>query len=171
MAGGVVRPEGPKGLRPRPFGQKALADLLFQRARPAVTLRNSSWALRIRGNSGVNLFKEDYLLDWTVSWFHGMETSPVARTKTLGKPSATNLNPNTLNGLMGRNAVSRVFGLPLPQVPYYSLFEYKFFDAIGASCQTLVPAIESLCAVNCLMKLAYPSTQPFPRTLSHRATS
>ena len=163
MAGGVVKPQGPEKLRPRPFGQKALADLLFQRARPAVTLSKSSWAFRIRGNSAVNLFREDYLLDWTVSWFHGMETSPVARTKTLGKPSATNLNPKTLNGLMARNAVSRVFGLPLPQVPHYRLFEYKFFDAVGASCQTLIPALQSVIRGELSYEIGVPINTTFPK--------
>jgi hypothetical protein len=153
MAGGVVKPQGPKNFRPRPFGQKSLADLLFQRARPAFTLSNSSWALRVRGNSQVTLFKEDYLLDWTVSWFHGMETSPVARTKTVAE----------VNSLLGRNAQARIAGDPLPQVPYYRLFEYKFFDAVGTSCQTLVPAIQSVVRGELSYEIGVPINTTFPK--------
>ncbi len=165
MAGGVVKPQGPKGSWPRPFGQKALSDLLFERSKPAWTLSNSSWALRVRGNSPVSLFREDYLLDWTVSWFHGMDTSPVARTSTLGEPSVTNLNPKTLNGLMGRNAVSRVFGLKLPQAPHYRLFNYKFFDALGASCQSFVPALDSVVRGEFSYEIGVPINTTFPKSV------
>ncbi len=163
MAGGIVQPEGPERLRPRAYGQKALADTLFDRARPAFTLRNSQFAFRIRGSSDVKMFGEYYLLDWTVSWYHGMNTSPVARNKTLGKPSVTNLNPRTLNGLLGRNAVSRVFGLPLPHVTHDSFFRYKFFDAIGASCQTYVPSIEGVIRGEVSYEIGLPVNKTFPK--------
>jgi len=163
MAGGIVSPEGPDNRRPRPFGQKALVDKLFHRARPAFALKNSSWALRIRGNSEVKLFGKYYLLDWTVSWYHGMNTSPVARNRTLGEPSRTNLDATTLNGLMGVNAVSRVFGNPLPRVPHDSLFRYKFFDAIGASCQTYVPGLEGVLRGEVSYEIGLPINKTFPK--------
>ncbi|MFC1591663.1 DUF1302 family protein, partial [Thermodesulfobacteriota bacterium] len=86
MGTGIVRPQGPRDMRPRAFGQKALTDRLFHQARPGFTLANSQFAFRVRGNSELKLFGTYYLLDWTVSWFHGMNTSPVARRSKLGKP-------------------------------------------------------------------------------------
>jgi len=144
MAGGIVQPEGPERLRPRPFGQKEAVDLGFHRARPAFNVRNSQFAFRVRGNSDVAFLGETYLLDWTVSWYHGFNSTPVARERTLGKPSYTNLDTDTLNGYLAKNAVSRVFGKDLPRQKHDSFWKYKYFDAIGASCQTYVPAIESV---------------------------
>jgi hypothetical protein len=82
-----------------------------------------------------------------------MDTSPVARTKTVAE----------LNSLLGSNAMRRIAGDPLPQVPYYRLFEYKFFDAVGASCQTLVPAIQSVVRGELSYEIGVPINTTFPK--------
>ncbi|MCP4717797.1 MAG: hypothetical protein GY868_21945 [Deltaproteobacteria bacterium] len=161
--GGDPSPGGAADLRPRPRGQQELTDHLFYRARPAFALKNSSWAFRLRGNSEVTFFNDVFLLDWTVSWYHGMNQTPVARTKHLGAPRITNMDAGTLNGIMSRNAVSRVFGArDLPRIPGYSLYEYKFFDAIGASCQTYVPGIESVVRGEFSYEIGVPVNTTFP---------
>ncbi|MCP4717438.1 MAG: DUF1302 domain-containing protein, partial [Deltaproteobacteria bacterium] len=163
MAGGVISPQGDEELRPRSFGQKALGDDLFHQARPGFTLGNSQYALRMRGNSEVSFFSEIYLLDWTVSWFHGMNTTPVARRSKMGDPSVTNLNPNNLNGLFGRNAVSRVFGGPRPPMPHDRMMKYKFFDSIGASCQSFIPSLDGVLRGEVSYEIGVPIIKTFSR--------
>jgi len=160
---GIVSPQGPEDRRPRAYGMKSLADRIMHRARPAFNLRNSQFALRIRGNSEIKLFNEYYLLDWTVSWFHGMRSTPVARTRTLGAPSATNLDPSTFNGLMGSHAVSRVFGGSFPDFPSDSFMKYKFFDAIGASCQSYIPWLEGVIRGEVTYEIGVPINTTLPK--------
>lgn len=142
--GATPAPQGPENLRPRPFGQGAVVEREFYRSKPAWTLGNSEYAFRVRGNSELPLLGDVYLLDWTLSWFHGMNQTPVARRKNLGEPSLTNMDPSTLNGYLSANAVSRVFGLPAPRLPHSPFWRYKFFDAIGASLQSYIPAVKGV---------------------------
>ncbi len=142
--GAYPGPQGPEDMRPRPFGQSAAVNRMFHRARPAFALKNSQWALRVRGNSEVDLFGETYLLDWTVSWYHGMNQTPVARNRTRGEASYANLDSSTLNGYLSVNAARRAMGLSLPRLTHDSLWRYRFFDALGVSCQTFVPALKSV---------------------------
>jgi len=159
---GYPSPQGPEDRRPRPFGQKAAVDLGFHRARPAFNIRNSTFAFRVRGNSEVKLFGDFYLLDWTVSWYHGMNTTPVARNRTLGTPSVLNMDITTLNGYLNKNAVSRVFGQPLPHQTHDSFWRYKFFDAIGASCQTYVPALKAVVRGEVSYEIGLPVNKAYP---------
>jgi hypothetical protein len=98
-----------------------------------------------------------------------MNSSPVPRDRTKGDPNAImmdvlfNPNPKTLNAYMGRLAVSRVFGLPLPSVPHDSLWKYKFFDVIGASCQTYVPLLDSVLRGEFAYEIGVPIVTTFPR--------
>jgi hypothetical protein len=161
--GGIVSPQGPEELRPRPFGMKSTADLVMHRARPAFNIRNSQFAFRIRGNSEVKLFDEYYLLDWTMSWYHGMRSTPVVRTRTLGNPGSLRMDPKTLNGLMGQMAVSRVFGRDLPRVTHDSLMKYKFYDAIGASCQTYIPRLKGVLRGELSYEIGMPINKTFPK--------
>jgi hypothetical protein len=136
---------------------------MFHHSRPAFTLSNSSWALRVRGNSEVRLFDEMYVLDWTVSWYHGMNTTPVARGRTLGRPSTLNLNPDTLNGYLNRVAFPcRVMGLPLPPRPRDRFWNYRFFDAVGASLQTYVPALEGVLRGEISYEIGLPENTCYP---------
>ncbi len=160
--GAIPAPQGPKYRRPRPFGQSAAVNRMFHRARPAFTLRNSQWAFRIRGNSEVSLFGEIYLLDWTVSWYHGMNSTPVARNKTRGNPTG-NFNIRTLNGYLTRNAFpSRVLGFALPHLTHDSFWRYKFFDAVGASCQTFVPALKGVVRGEFSYEIGLPINKAYP---------
>jgi hypothetical protein len=140
--GAIPAPQGPRDQRPRPFGQSWAVQKGFNRDRPAFTLSNSTFAFRIRGNSEVPMFNDFYLLDWTLTWYRGFNTTPVARSRTLGDP--TSFDSSTLNGYLNSNAVSRVFGLSLPDMPRHRLWSYKYFDAVGASCQTYIPSLQGV---------------------------
>jgi len=163
MGTGVVQPGGPQDMRPRYFGQKALADDLFHQARPGFSLKNSQIAFRIRGNSEVKFFGEYYLLDWTVSWFRGMNSTPVARRSKLGEASYLNYDPTTLNGLANNNAVSRVFGMPLPSRPGDRMMKYKFFDSIGASCQSFIPSLDGVLRGEIAYEIGVPINTTHPK--------
>jgi hypothetical protein len=148
---------------PRAYGQADVKDEMFMRARPAFNLENSSWALRVRGNSDLRLLGETYVLDWTVSWFHGMNNTAVARTKTLGSPSSFNLDPSTLNGHMMVNAIRRLTGRPSPRLPHDSFYRFRFFDAIGASCQTFVPKLKGVLRGEISYEIGLPTNKAFPK--------
>jgi hypothetical protein len=143
--GGPPGPQGPKDGRPLAFGQNAAVNEMWRKSQPAFTLSNSQFAFRIRGNSEV-AFLGDYLLDWTLSYFHGMNNTPVPKSGEIA----------TINRYQTDLALARVpldfgnnplFGLSSGEwedmVPS-GLWEYKFFDVIGTSCQTYVPIIGSV---------------------------
>ena len=90
-------PQGPEKLRPRAYGQNAAIDTMFRHDMPDISLKNTTFAFRVKGTSQLPY---NYLLDWSLSWYHGMNTTPVARGKTLGDISS--VDPNTLNGFSGR---------------------------------------------------------------------
>jgi len=130
---------GPRPFKILPYGLSAATDDMFRRDQPKLSLKNTTFALRIRGTSEVAV---GYLLDWTLSWYHGMNTTPVARRSTLGRVSSVDIN--TLNGYLSNLAFSRVFGdTPLPQ-PNRRFWEYKYFDAIGASGQAFIPPLKGV---------------------------
>ena len=125
-----------------PYGQNAATDDMFRSDQPSISLKNTTFAFRIRGTSDIPVFAQSYLLDWTVSWYHGMNTTPVARGSTLGDISSG--DTNTLNGFLNNLALSRVFGgQNLPQ-PNKRFWEYKYFDAIGASGQAFIPWLKGV---------------------------
>ena len=161
--GSVPSPQGPASLRPRAYGQNAATETLFRRARPAWTLRNSSWALRVRGNSQLRVLGTPYLVDWTFSWYHGLNNTPVARSRTLGRAAALNLDASTLNGYLNRLAVTRVFGLSLPDQPDSRFFTYKFFDALGGSFQTYVPALQGVVRGEMSYEIGVPRNKANPK--------
>ena len=122
-----------------PFGQNAATDTMFRRDAPNLSLHNTTFAFRIKGTSEVAV---GYLLDWSLSWYHGMNTTPVANRGTLG--ALDSVDVNTLNGYLNNLALSRVFGdTPLPY-PKKGFWEYKYFDAIGASGQTFIPWLQGV---------------------------
>ena len=133
---------GPQAGKIVPFGLNAATDDMFRRDAPNISLNNTTFALRIRGTSDIRVFSHSYLLDWTLSWYHGMNTTPVARRSTLGDLDSA--DTNTLNGFLNSLALSRVFGgFPLPQ-PNRRFWEYKYFDAIGASGQAFIPWLKGV---------------------------
>lgn len=133
---------GPRAGKILPYGLNAATDDMFRKDAPKLSLHNTTFAFRIRGTSEVAV---GYLLDWTISWYHGMNTTPVARSGAdLGDPSLSNTNTLTLNGYLNKLALSRVFGAAnLPQ-PSKRFWEYKYFDAIGASGQAFIPWLKGV---------------------------
>jgi hypothetical protein len=160
--GGPPGPQGPKDLRPFPFGQQAAIDEQWRRSQPAFTLSNSQFAFRIRGNSEVALLGDYYLLDWTLSWFHGMNNTPVANRATLGEPGS--LDPSTTNGYLNSLAFYRIFpgSAPNPGEVPRDLWEYKFFDVIGTSVQTYVPKIGSVVRGEVSYEIGLPENKADP---------
>lgn len=147
-----------------PYGLNAATDAMFRHDQPAFTLDNSQFAFRIRGTSDIPVFGQSYLLDWTISWYHGMNTTPVARRSTLGYPSTLNLNTNTLNGYLNNLAISRVFGRQsLPSFNNKSFWRYKYFDAIGASGQAFIPWLKGVLRGEVSYEIGLPENQAFTK--------
>jgi hypothetical protein len=174
--GGYPSPQGPVDLRPRPYGQNAAIEDMFRRDQPAWKLSNSTFAFRIRGTSDVPVFGTSYLIDWTASWYHGMNTSPSARVETYGAPffssyplstlNSLNLNRNTANGVMNSTAVTRVFGADnIPHAPYKSFWKYRFFDALGISGQSFIPAVKGVLRGEVSYEIGVPETKCFPDSI------
>ncbi|MEI6126096.1 MAG: hypothetical protein WCQ99_06025 [Pseudomonadota bacterium] len=160
--GGNPGPQGPAKLRPRAYGQNAAIEDMFRRDQPAFKVANSTFAFRIRGTGDVPMFGEHYLLDWTLSWYHGMNTTPVARGKSIGYPSSFNMDKETLNGYLGNLAVSRVFGAKdIPHAVYKNFWNYKYFDAIGASCQSFIPSLKGVLRGEFSYELGLPENTAF----------
>lgn len=146
-----------------PYGQNAAIDDMFRRDQPAFTLDNSQFAFRIKGVSDIPLFGTSYLVDWTLSWYHGMNTTPVARRGTLGRPAALNLDAGTLNGYLNSLALRRVFGANIQKAPHKSFWRYKYFDAIGVSGQTFVPALKGVLRGEISYEIGVPENKAYPR--------
>ncbi len=164
--GAVPGPEGPVDLRPRAFGQNASVDEMWRRSQPSFKLSNSTFAFRIRGNSEVALFGEYYLLDWTVSYYHGMNNTPVANRGTLGAPNMLNMDPTTMNGYQNNLAIRRLTGADFIRVPR-DFWEYKFFDVVGASCQTYVPKMGAVVRGEVSYEIGLPENKSFPNHIEN----
>jgi hypothetical protein len=131
-------------LEPLAYGLSAGVNEQWRKSQPDFKLSNSSFAFRIRGNSEMALLGDYYLLDWTVSWYHGMNNTPVPKSGEI----------DTINDYSTQLALARVFARVPGQGPvqgYRDLpkvtgdwWEYKFFDVIGTSCQTYVPKLGSV---------------------------
>ncbi|MCX5898164.1 MAG: DUF1302 family protein [Proteobacteria bacterium] len=137
-------PGPPTPNEPPYYGQNAAIETEWIKSKPKNSLQNSAFAARIRGNSEVRIFKTPYLLDWTLSYYHGMNNTPVARRKYLGVPSTTNTDPNTLNGYGNRLANQRLAGDPYTDLPSHRFWNYKFYHIIGGSLQTFVPKLKGV---------------------------
>jgi len=156
-------PQGPVDGRPRPYGQNGCLEDMWRKSKPALSLKNSEYALRVRGNSEVNIFKTPYLLDWTLSWFHAMNNTPVTKNEYLGAATTLNMDTNTINGYMNNLAVSRVFGAKkLPGLPNKNWWEYKFYNLFGASVQTFVPKLKGVLRGEFMYELRLPEITADP---------
>jgi len=141
-----------------PFGQNAATDTMFRRDAPDISLHNTTFAFRIKGTSEVAV---GYLLDWSLSWYHGMNTTPVANRGTIGDLNSGDVN--TLNGYLNTLAFSRVFGdTPLPY-PKKGFWEYKYFDAIGASGQTFIPWLKGVVRGEVAYEIGVPENKALPK--------
>ena len=156
-------PQGPENMRPRPYSANAANEDMWRKSRPALSLKNSSYALRVRGNSEVTMFKTPYLLDWTVSWLHTMNNTPVTKQEYLGSPSSLNFSTSNINGYYNNLAVSRVFGAKyLPSPPNAAWWEYKFYNLLAASVQTYVPKIKGVLRGEFMYELRLPELTADP---------
>ena len=152
-------PQGPEKLRPRAYGQNAAIDTMFRHDMPGISLKNTTFAFRVKGTSELPY---NYLLDWSLSWYHGMNTTPVAEGDTLGYPNSLNLNTNTLNGYLNNLAVSRVFGAKhLPGLNNKDFWDYKYFDALGASGQTFIPWLKGVLRGEVSYEIGLPENKAF----------
>ena len=142
----------PNSPKPRPYGMKAFVDEIFYDARPAFNLSNSQFAFRIRGNSEVFMLSDYYLLDWTVSWFHGMRSTPVVKSSEV----------NTFNLLLLDQVNARLQGTPFPQIPDKRIMEYKFYDSIGLTCQSYIPPAKGVLRGEFTYDIGFPINTTYP---------
>jgi hypothetical protein len=164
-------PQGPVELRPRAYGQNAAIEDMFRRDQPAFTLSNSTVAFRIRGTSDVPILGTNYLIDWTASWYHGFNTSPSAREGMYGTPSAFNLNRDTVNGAQNSLAISRVAGADnLPHAPHKRFWRYRYFDALGLSGQSFIPALKGVLRGEVAYEIGLPETKCAPDRIDPSAS-
>ena len=142
-----------------PYGQNAAIDAMFRRDQPSFRLNNTTFAFRVKGTSDL---PGNYTLDWTLSWYHGMNTTPVAKRSTLGTPATLNLDTDTLNGYLNNLALSRVFGAQdLPGLNHKSFWEYKYFDALGFSGQSFIPWLKGVLRGELSYELGVPENTAF----------
>ncbi len=119
----------PGNLANRP-GQGDAIYWMMAQASPKFTLSNYQYAFRVRGNSEFFMFNTPYIVDWTVSYWNGLDTGHATFTET-----------EKFNEILGKNATGRLAGNPNP-IPYgRDLAEWKRYEALGASFQTYVPQI------------------------------
>ena len=142
-----------------PYGQNAAIDQMFRRDAPKISLHNTTFAFRTKGTSDL---PGNYTLDWSLSWYHGMNTTPVARHDHLGYPNTLNLNTDTLNGNLNNLALSRVFGgQNLPSLNHKSFWEYKYFDALGVSGQSFIPWLKGVLRGEVSYEMGVPENTAF----------
>jgi len=152
---------GPRAGKIRAYGQNAATDAMFRRDAPNISLHNTTFAFRIRGTSELAV---GYLLDWTLSWYHGMNTTPVAKRGNLG--AITSSDPNTLNGYLTTLALNRVYGNPvLPSLTNKRFWEYKYFDAIGASGQAFIPWLKGVLRGEVSYEIGVPHNKALPKSV------
>ncbi|MCP4715593.1 MAG: hypothetical protein GY868_10795 [Deltaproteobacteria bacterium] len=59
--------------------------------------------------------------------------------------------------------MSRVFGGPRPPMPHDRLMKYKFFDSIGASCQSFIPSLDGVLRGEVSYEIGVPIIKTFSR--------
>ncbi len=159
--GSSPAPQGPKNLRPRRFGQAAAIESMWRSSYPAFKLSNSTIGLRLRANSALDFLGDMYIIDWTLTYYRGMNTTAVPKRRGIGDPSILNMDPTTVNGYMNNLAVSRVFGQPLPVTPR-GLWRFDFFDAVGGSFQTYIPKLKGVVRGEIAYEIGLPEIKCFP---------
>ena len=78
-------------------GQGDAVYWMMDQAMPQFALNNYQYAFRVRGNSEVFLFKTPYIIDWTVTYWNGLDTGHATFTDT-----------ERVNEALSQNAPSRV---------------------------------------------------------------
>jgi hypothetical protein len=115
-------------------GQGDAVYWMMDQASPRLSLSNYQYAFRIRGNSEFFLFKTPYVVDWTVSYWNGLDTGHAVFEDT-----------ETVNNALNTNAVTRVGNQPGPPLPYgRDVAAWKRYEAVGGSFQTFVPLLQAV---------------------------
>lgn len=107
---------------------------MMEDAKPGFSLKNYQYAFRLRGNSEVWLFKTPYVIDWTLSYWNGLDTGHAVFDKT------ELVNDYLLNELVP----ARLQNLPGSPLPRRHVAKWKRYEAVGASFQTYVPILGSV---------------------------
>ncbi len=115
-------------------GQGDAIYWMMHEAAPRLSLKNYQYAFRIRGNNEVFVFKTPYVIDWTLIYWNGLDTG-----------HATFEDTETVNKALGTNAGTRAGNQAGPPLPYgRDVAAWKRYEAVGASFQTFVPALQSV---------------------------
>jgi hypothetical protein len=113
-------------------GQGDAVYWMMDQAMPQWSLSNYQYAFRIRGNSEIFFFDTPYIIDWTVSYWNGLDTGHAVFEDT-----------ERVNAALTRNASFRAAaGMAGPPLPYgRDVASWKRYEAVGASFQTYVPPL------------------------------
>jgi len=123
----MARRPAPGQVKNRP-GQGDAVYWMMDQAAPKFNLSNYQYAFRLRGNSEIFMFDTPYIIDWTVSYWNGLDTGHAVFT-----------DPQRVNEILNGNALGRLGGDPNP-IPYgRDLAKWKRYEAVGCSFQTYVP--------------------------------
>ena len=126
----AARRPAPGQVRNAP-GQGDAVYWMMDQASPPFALNNYQYAFRVRGNSEFFLFDTPYVIDWTVSYWNGLDTG-----------HATFEDIDRVNDALTANALSRVGNRPGPPLPYgREVAKWKRYEAVGGSFQTYVPPL------------------------------
>ena len=71
---------------------------MMDQATPQLSINNYQLAFRVRGNSEFFLFNTPYIVDWTLSYWNGIDTGHAVFTDT-----------ERVNAALNGNAFSRLF--------------------------------------------------------------
>ena len=130
-----ARPPGPpqadgSGISSQP-GNGDAVYWLFDQAMPKWHIDNFQIAFRVRGNSEFFLFDTPYIVDWTLSYWNGIDTGHAVFTDT-----------ELANEVLTENALSRLFEGQSADIPYgRSLARWKRYQAVGGSFQSYIPPL------------------------------
>jgi hypothetical protein len=128
----IPAPPGPggTGIRRQP-GQGDAVYWLMDQATPRWSISNYQYAFRLRGNSEFFLFDTPYIVDWTLTYWNGLDTGHAVFTDT-----------ELVNEALTKNAVTRVTTGKSADLPYgRDVASWKRYEAVGAAFQAYVPPL------------------------------
>jgi len=104
---------------------------MMEDAKPGFSLKNYQYAFRLRGNSEVWLFNTPYVIDWTLSYWNGLDSGHAVFDK-----------PDLVNEYLNQEvALTRLRGLPATRRPSRHVAKWKRYEAVGASFQSYIPKL------------------------------
>ena len=125
-----ARKPAPMNISSQP-GQADAVYWMMDQAMPQWNIDNFQVAFRVRGNSEFFLFDTPYIVDWTLSYWNGLDTGHATFTDT-----------ELVNAALTRNAVTRVTEGMSADLPYgRDVARWKRYQAVGGSFQSYVPPL------------------------------